>query len=315
MRIFITGMSGFIGGFLAESLVSQGHEVSGSYWKEETLYHVESVKDRVRLFHLDIRDYEQVLGILRKTKPEQIYHLAAQSYPMLSFPESQQTLETNVIGTDNMFRAILELKLGTSIVVAGSSAEYGFVDQREMPVKETHSLKPLHPYGVSKVATELLAYQYAKNFGIDAKTVRIFNTIGPRKQGDVVGDFCQQIVAIEQGKRNPVIRVGNLNTQRGYTDVRDTIRALQLVMEKGDAGEAYNISPPKATSTQYILDHLLTLSTTKVSVEIDKTKLRPSDEPIILGDATKLVEKTKWNPEIPIEKTLEDALNWWRMRR
>lgn len=184
-----------------------------------------------------------------------------------------------------------------------------------MPLTEEHPLKPLHPYGVSKVAQDLLAYQYFVNFGVAAVSVRIFNTTGPGKTGDVCSDFIRRIVQIEKGFSPPVLKVGNINTKRDIMDVRDCVRGLHLALETGEMGQVYNLCGGKAYRISDLLKSMLELSSVKnIRVERDESLLRPSDEAIILGDNSKLCHQTGWQPEIPIEQTLRDTFEYWRAR-
>jgi nucleoside-diphosphate-sugar epimerase len=198
--------------------------------------------------------------------------------------------------------------------VAGSSAIYGYVSEDEVPVKESHPLLPLHPYGVSKVAQELLAYQYFKNFGIWSATARIFNTTGPGKVHDVCADFASQVARIEARRQPNPMLVGNLSPRRDITDVRDQVRGLEATLEKGRPGEAYNLSSAHSVAIQYVLEKLLSLARGKVRARVDQARLRPTDEPIIMGDNAKVVKATGWKPTIPISKTLEDSLDFWRVK-
>ena len=304
MRTLITGAEGFIGGYLSQFLRQQGEEFFGTYYKGGS----------VGLIGCDVRDAEAVDSMIRDIKPERIYHLAAQSLPIISWKEPALTMETNIIGTVNIFESLLRHGLKPRVLVACSSAEYGFVFEEDVPVKEDHSLKPLHPYGVSKVAQDLLAYQYFANFGIPSVRVRIFNTTGPGKTDDVCSDFARRVVSIEKGNSPPIVKVGNLHTRREVIDVRDAVRGLYLALEKGEEGEVYNLSSGRVFQISYLLEIMLSLTKQKVNVEVDQRLLRPSDEPVIMGANAKLREATGWQCVIPLEKTLEDILNYWRQR-
>ncbi len=304
MRTLITGAEGFIGGYLCQFLRQQGEEFFGTYYKGGT----------AGLTRCDVRDAEAVDSIIRDVKPERIYHLAAQSLPTISWKEPALTMETNITGTINIFESLLWHGLKPRMLVACSSAEYGLVSEEDVPVKETHSLKPLHPYGVSKVAQDLLAYQYFANFGIPSVRVRIFNTTGPGKTDDVCSDFARRIVSIEKGNSPPIVKVGNLHTRREVIDVRDAVRGLYLALEKGEEGEVYNLSSERVFQISYLLEVMLSLTKQKLHVEVDQRLLRPSDEPVIMGANAKLREATGWQCVIPLEKTLEDILNYWRQR-
>jgi GDP-4-dehydro-6-deoxy-D-mannose reductase len=312
MRIFITGMSGFIGAHLARRLAGEGHDVWGTYYIKGELRSLKGAGDRVRPVHCDIRDRRVLRKWLARARPERVYHLAAQSFPTVSWEYPALTMETNAGGTINLFESLRWLGQRPRVLVAGSSAIYGFVNPDEVPVREDHPMRPLHPYGVSKVAQEMLAFQYFKNFGARACTARIFNTTGPGKVHDVCADFASQVARIEAGRQKNPMRVGNLEPRRDITDVRDQVRGLEAIMEKGEPGESYNLSSGKAVSIQEVLDQLVALSRTRIVVKVDKKLLRPTDEPIIMGENQKVVRATGWRPEIPMSRTLEDSLEFWR---
>lgn len=312
MRVLITGMSGFIGSHLAAHLAGRGDEVWGTCFVERERAALAHLGRAVRVLRCDVRRRGEVERLLRRSRPERIYHLAAQSFPALSWRRPMLTIETNVGGTVNLFEGIRSLGVGARVLVAGSSAVYGLVREDEVPVAEDHPLRPLHPYGVSKAAQEMLAHQYFKSFGVWAATARIFNTTGPGKIGDVCADFASQVAAIEAGERRGPMRVGNLSARRDITDVRDQVRGLVAVMERGEPGEAYNLSSGRAVSVLELLEALLSLSPAKISYEVDPELLRPSDEPVILGDNSKVRRATGWRPQIPLRRTLEDVLGFWR---
>jgi len=314
MRVFITGMSGFIGSHLASRLVAQGHDVWGTYFVKMEIPALAPVKAKVKLLHCDVRDRGQVTGALRRARPERIYHLAAQSFPTVSWKYPALTVDTNVLGTVNLFEAVKALRLRSRTVVAGSSASYGFVTADEVPVREDHPLRPLHPYGVSKVAQEMLAYQYWKNDGLWANTARIFNTTGPGKVHDVCADFASQVARIEAGRQRNPMRVGNLSPRRDITDVRDQVGGLEAILEKGEPGESYNLCSSRAIAIQEVLDRLVKLARARIEVAVDPGLLRPTDEPVIMGDNTKVSARTGWKPAIGIEKTLADSLDHWRRK-
>jgi GDP-4-dehydro-6-deoxy-D-mannose reductase len=304
-------MTGFIGSHLAEFLLSKDIEVAGTVWDESELKNVETVKDKVKIVNCDIRDEERILQIISDEKPHRIFHLAAQSFPTVSWDEPKRTLDTNVLGTSHVFEAVRKCKLDCVVVVACSSAEYGFVTESEVPVSESHTLLPLHPYGVSKVAQDLLAYQYHQNFAIKTIRARIFNTTGPRKTNDVCSDFTNRIVEIEKGKRKEML-VGNLEPKRDITDVVDVVNALWLLSEKGVMGEAYNICSSKAYRIKDILNMAISLSKVNIQFKVDQNKLRPTDEPIIMGDNAKIKEDCGWVPKMQMEETLGRMLDYWR---
>lgn len=310
--IVVTGATGFIGTHLMRYLLDKERKVVGLYYLEgEKKRFRHFVKEKITLLKCDIRDYNRLYRIIKKYEPCEIYHLAAQSYPTVSYHKPRLTICTNAGGTVNVFECVKKLKLSTKILVAGSSAVYGIVDEKDVPVKEERILKPVHPYGVSKVAQELLAYQYYKNYGIETVVPRIFNTTGPGKVKDVCSDFSSRIARAEK-KGVRYIRVGNLNAKRDITDVRDCVRGLAAVMEHGKSGEVYNLCSSKAYLINDLLEMLLKMSKIKIKPKVDENLLRPVDEKIILGDNTKIKNECNWSPKISIEKTLQDTLDYWR---
>jgi GDP-4-dehydro-6-deoxy-D-mannose reductase len=252
---------------------------------------------------------------LAEIKPDYIFHLAAQSYVLTSWKCPAETLSINAVGQINLFETVLDLDLAPRIQIAGSSEEYGLVLPEETPIKETNPLRPLSPYAVSKVAQDFSAYQYYKSYGLYTVRTRGFNHTGPRR-GDVFicSNFAKQIATIEKYQLPPVLHVGNLEARRDFTDVRDMVRAYWLSLEKGEAGDVYNIGTGKAYSMQEIVDMLCAMSKVNVQTEIDSRRLRPSDVPVLLSDSTKFRQLTGWKPEVPFQKSLEDLLNYWRER-
>ncbi len=311
VKDWVTGAGGFMGDHLVGMLVEKGHEVLATYYRPTTS--IGDIDPRAKIEECDIREREKVKRLLAEFKPERIFHLAAQSYPTVSWNDPSYTIETNVIGTINIFEGIKELRLDCKVLNACSSAEYGFVSQEDVPLGEEHSLRPLHPYGISKVAQELLAYQYFVNFGLKSISLRIFNTTGPRKVNDVCSDFTKRLVEIEKG-RNPEkkLRVGNTKTKRAITDVRDSVRAFQLALDKATIGETYNLSGERVYEVEEIIEILRKLVNFNFEVEVDPNLLRPTDEPIIYGSSEKFKQETGWRQEIPLDRTLGDMLDFWR---
>jgi GDP-4-dehydro-6-deoxy-D-mannose reductase len=210
---------------------------------------------------------------------------------------------------------VRSLGLSSRIQVAGSSEEYGLVDPDELPITESQPLRPLSPYAVSKVSQDMLAYQYHQSYGLDVVRTRGFNHTGPRRGSVFVcSNFAFQIASIELGRQEPVLRVGNLEARRDFTDVRDMVRAYALALEKGKPGEVYNICSGRSVSIQHVLDLLLERTTAKIAVETDPQRLRPSDVPVLEGSAERFHADTGWQPRIPFEQTLADLLDYWRAR-
>ena len=308
-KVLITGAAGFIGKYLVEYFLDKDFEVVGTTHSSKP-YTLSQKKENFRFYTVDIRDEKKVFEIIENEQPDWLYHLAAQSYPTVSWKDPVYTIETNILGTTYIFESVKKLDLNTKIFVACSSAEYGYVPKREAPVSETHLLQPLHPYGVSKVAQDLLAYQYYKNFGIRCTRGRIFNTTGPGKKNDVCSDFAYQIAKIKCKLSKPLIEVGNLEAERDITDVRDMVRAIVMATEKGKDGEVYNLCSMKAYKIKDVLNLMIELSGVDIEVRVKKELLRPTDEPIIMGDNRKLQNDTGWKPQFKLKQTLKDMIDY-----
>lgn len=317
MRALITGITGFAGSHLADYLLAEQSDVEifGTYRWRSRMENIDHLEGKINLLECDLRDAAAVHGVLAEVRPDFIFHLAAQSYVPASWRAPSDTLTTNLIGQTNIFEAVRMLELDPVIQIAGSSEEYGLVLPDEVPIKETNPLRPLSPYAVSKVGQDLLAYQYFRSYGLKTIRTRGFNHTGPRRgEVFVTSNFAKQIASIEAGLREPVIRVGNLDAQRDFTDVRDMVRAYWLAVTKAKHGEVYNLASGKAVTIRELLDQLLALSETKVEVQVDPERLRPSDVEILLGDFSKFKADTGWEPSIPLEQTLRDTLDFWRQK-
>jgi GDP-4-dehydro-6-deoxy-D-mannose reductase len=263
-----------------------------------------------------MRDGHSLVEALKEAEPNYIFHLAAQSFVPMSWRAPSDTMETNAVGTIHLLEAIRKLEIDPAVQIAGSSEEYGLVYPDEVPIKETNPLRPLSPYGVSKVAQDKLGFQYHRSYGMKIVVTRSFNHTGPRRgEVFVTSNFAKQIVEIEKGIRKPVIYVGNLDAQRDFSDVRDVIRAYWLSLQKCEFGECYNICSGKPRVIKDVLDILLEKSKTKdIRIENDPLRMRPSDVEILHGDCNKIMEQAGWKPEIPFEKTMSDLLAYWRER-
>src|SRR3989442_4628015 len=316
MRVLITGITGFVGSPLAEYALSQGAEVFGSSrWRSKT-ENIEHIRDKITLVECDLRDLSSVHYLLEVTSPDRIYDLAAEIFVHASWHMPAETLNTNTISQVNLLEAI-HARRGNAprFLVIGSSEEYGLVYDDELPIEETNPLRPLSPYAVSKVAQDLMGYQYFKSYGLPIVRARAFNHEGPRR-GDVfvTSNFARQIAEIEAGGREPTILVGNLKAVRDYTDVRDIVRGYWLLLGRGEPGEVYNLCSGRGWAIQEILDFLLGESiNTSIAVREDPARLRPSDVPVLIGDCSRLTA-LGWKPRIPFEQTLRDLLGYWRER-
>ncbi|SVA72957.1 uncharacterized protein METZ01_LOCUS125811 [marine metagenome] len=317
MKILITGVTGFVGSHLAEYCLSldQQVEVIGTCRWRSRRENIEHLEDAINLYECDLRDASSVKTLLADIQPERIFHLAAQSYVPSSWNSPGETITTNVIGQLNIFEAMRETNSTASIQIAGSSEEYGLVHPEEAPITEENPLRPLSPYAVSKVAQDMLAYQYFQSYGLRVVRTRAFNHTGPRR-GDVfvTSNFAKQIAEIEAGQRPPVIHVGDLNPKRDFTDVRDIVRAYWLSLEHCNLGEVYNVASGKAYRIKEVLEILLDNSGQDIEVVEDPERLRPSDVPLLLGDNSRFCKATGWAPEIPFEETAKDLLDYWRER-
>ena len=316
MRVLITGITGFAGSHLAEYCLGRSDvEVFGTARWRSRMDNVQHITDQITLLDCDLKDSVAVRHCLLEVRPDYIFHLAAQSFVPTSWKAPVETMMTNIVGQINIFEAMRELKLESRVQLACSSEEYGMVYEDEIPIKETNPLRPLSPYGVSKVAQDLLGYQYHESYGLFTVRTRGFNHTGPRR-GDVFvsSNFARQIAIIEKKKQEPVLQVGNLEARRDFTDVRDMIRGYWLALEKGEPGEVYNIGSGTDVTIQKMLDILLGFSSIEIKVEQVADRMRPSDVEVLCADNTKFCSMSGWKPEIPFEKTLEDLLNYWRER-
>ncbi|MEN9979579.1 MAG: GDP-mannose 4,6-dehydratase [candidate division WOR-3 bacterium] len=316
MKYLITGITGFAGSHLAEYLLNLGNgEVHGTIrWRSRT-ENIDHLRDRIQLHDCDLRDSYSVNRLIASVKPDRIYHLAAQSFVPMSWAAPAETFVTNVIAQINLFEAVRAAGCDCRIQIACSSEEYGLVLPDEVPIKETNPLRPLSPYAVSKVAQDLMGYQYHQSYKLFIIRTRGFNHTGPRRgHVFVTSNFARQIAEMEKGRREPVLHVGNLDAVRDFTDVRDTVRAYYLILEKGVPGEVYNVATGRGYRIAEVVDILRSHARVKFEVRQDPGRMRPSDVQLLIGDATRLRTATGWEPQIPFEQTLSDLLNYWRER-
>jgi len=317
MKVLITGITGFAGSHLADFILSQHKDVKvyGFLRWRSRRDNIDHILDKINLYEADLKDIVSLKKALSQIKPDRIFHLAAQSFVPTSWNCPAETFSINAIGEINLFEAVISLGINPRIQIAGSSEEYGLVHPDEVPMKEDNHLRPLSPYAVSKVAQDLLAYQYFKSYGLHTVRTRGFNHTGPRR-GDVFicSNFAKQIAMIEKNKQEPVMYVGNLDAKRDFTDVRDMVRAYWLSLEKGKKGDVYNIGTGKTYRIQEILDRLLSLTEDDIEIKVDPRRLRPSDVPVLLSDSTKFRKISGWEPKIPFSQSLKDLLDFWRER-
>ena len=313
MKALVTGITRFVGSHMAEYLLSKNVEVIGTFRQRSRMDHIRHLAGSVRLVECELRDAHSVDKLIRDTKPDLIFHLAAQSFVPSSWISPADTIFNNVIGQLNILEAVRRAGFDCKIHIACSSEQYGRVEPDEVPIRETNPMRPLSPYAVSKVAQEMLGRQYYWSYGLHVVTTRAFNHTGPRRgEQFVTSNFAKQIAEIEKGIRPPVLYVGNLRARRDFSDVRDVVRAYWLALEKGDPGDPYNIASGTCISIEEMLGLLLSMSRANIEVKVDPERLKPSDVPLLHGDYGKFHRKTGWKPEIPFERTLEDLLAYWR---
>jgi GDP-4-dehydro-6-deoxy-D-mannose reductase len=313
----ITGITGFAGSHLADYLLEKHPEVEvhGTYRWRSRMDNIEHLGETLHLVECELRDPSSVRWAVEKARPDVVFHLAAQSFVPSSWSAPGDTVLSNLSGQINLFEAIRSLELDPVVQIACSSEQYGMVLPEETPIRETNPLRPLSPYAVSKVGQDFLGYQYFMSYGLKVVRTRGFNHTGPRR-GDVfvTSNFARQIARIELGLAPAVIRVGNLDAVRDFTDVRDMVRAYWLAVTQGKPGEVYNIATGHGMTIRELLDQLVALAKVEVKVETDPARLRPSDVEILIGDASKFRADTGWEPQVPFTKTLEDTLDFWRQR-
>jgi len=315
IKVLITGIAGFIGSHFTDFLLTKKNvKLYGIERKGAKTSNIDQTKRQLDLYEeCDIRNISSFKKTLAKIKPDFIIHLAALSAPLVSSKAPVDTAETNIIGQINLLEAVRELNIDPKIVIAGSCQEYGFVKKNEIPIKESQALAPLNMYALTKMAQDLLGYQYHKSYGMKIIRTRPFHTTGPRRsKGFVCSSLARQIALIEKNKQKPVISVGNLNIKRDFTDVRDMVRAYWFIMQKGKAGEVYNISSGRAYSIRRILAILLALTEKRIKIKVDSERIRDNDVPLFVGDCSKLRKLTGWKSKIGLDETLEDLLNYWR---
>jgi len=317
MKALITGVTGFAGSYLAEDLLARpGVEVFG--WKRwnSPLDNLATVLDRVTLFDVDIADPYAVRRGLEEVRPDRIFHLAALSYVPASFRSPHDAVRVNALGTLALLEAVRGSGLDPLVHVCSSSEVYGQVPEDELPIHEGTPLRPHSPYGVSKVAEDLLAYQYHVTYGLRVVRSRAFTHVGPRGRDlTAMPAFARQIAELELGvRKDQVIRVGNVDSMRTFADVRDIAAAYWLLTEHGTVGEPYNIAGRHTCTIGEMLDALLAMSNLRPRIEVDPSLLRPSDVTRQVADASKFRRATGWEPHVPFDRTLREVLDYWRAR-
>ena len=310
-RALIIGAAGFVGNYLIDYLAVKGvNEIHATKLPVE-----EYTSDKATIHELDILDKDSIVSLLYEVRPTHIFHLAAQSSVGVAWTKPGLTIDVKIKGCVNVLDAVRELYYKPRILLVGSGEEYGHIKEEEAPISEDNHIRPGNIYAATKACQNMIGSIYAKAYDMELVQVRAFNHIGPGQASlFVVSDFCKQVAEIEKGLREPVLRVGNLNAKRDFTDVRDVVKAYYLLAQKGKNGETYNVGSGHAVLIRDILTEIISKSTCTISVEIDQNKVRPVDVPIIEANIRKIYEQTQWKPEISISNTIEDTLSFWRER-
>ena len=310
-KALIIGAAGFVGGYLLRHLREErGCDVVVTKLPGEVLDAADA-----KVCELNILDKESIIELLFAERPDEVYHLAAQSSVSVAWKNPQLTVDVNVKGAVNLLEALRELYFKPRVLLMGSGEEYGHIKPGATPIDEETLLDPGNIYAATKACQNMLGRIYSRAYDLELIMVRAFNHIGPGQAPIfVVSDFCKQAVEIEKGLREPVMRVGNLSARRDFTDVRDVVRAYGLLAEHGAAGQTYNVGSGHAVEIREILQTIIERCGAEIKVETDPAKIRPVDVPVIEADITKLREATGWEPQIPLERTIDEVLAYWRER-
>lgn len=304
----VIGAAGFVGSYLVEEMRACGMEAYATKLPHEKLDGVDAA-----VYDLDIMDKEAIVSLLFEIRPDYIFHLAAQSSVGLAWKNPSLTIDVNIKGSINVMDAVRELFYKPRVLLIGSGEEYGHIRPGETPITEDNLLRPGNIYAATKACQNMIGSIYSKAYDLELMMVRAFNHIGPGQAPMfVVSDFCKQVAEIEKGLREPIMKVGNLAAKRDFTDVRDVVKAYVKLIQTGEAGETYNVGSGNAKAIQEILNLIVSMSDSEVKVEIDPNKIRPVDVPIIEADITKIHELTGWKPEITLEQTIQETLDYWR---
>lgn len=304
----VIGAAGFVGNYLLQEMHDSGMECYAT-----KLAHEKFENANAKVYDLDIMNKDDIVALLMEVRPDYIFHLAAQSSVGLAWKNPGLTVDVNIKGSLNVMDAIRELYYKPKVLLIGSGEEYGHIRPGETPITEMNLLRPGNIYAATKACQNMIGNIYAKAYDMDLMMVRAFNHIGPGQAPMfVVSDFCKQVAEIEKGLREPVMKVGNLAAKRDFTDVRDVVKAYVKLIQAGVSGETYNVGSGDARAIQDILDTIVSMSDCDIRVEIDPNKLRPVDVPIIEADITKLNQLTGWKPEISLEQTIRETLDYWR---
>ena len=312
MKILITGVTGFAGGYLSAHIAEVAPDAET--WGLVLPSDPGVPPDHVKVVYGNLTELQSLTGTLEQVRPDLIFHLAAASSVASSWERPDQAFQVNLVGTVNLFEALRQLDARPRVVVASSAEVYGLVPLNKQPITERQPLRPLSPYGSSKAAQDLVAAQYFDTRQLPCVRLRLFHHTGPRRpENFVASSFARQIARIECGLEDPVVAVGNLEAVRDITDVRDIARAYWLAATAARAGEAYNVCSGNGIFIRSLLEQLLAFSDHRIEIRPDLNRMRAVDIPHLVGDHSRFTADTGWNPEIPLETTLRDLLDWWRI--
>lgn len=320
IKSLITGIGGFVASHLADLILEKEEEVYGTYRWAEDLAKIEHIKNKIKLIPCDLLDLSACIRAIKESKPDYIFHLAAQSYVSDSYSNPIGTIQANTVGTVNLLESIRIIKKESPgydpiVHICSTSEVYGLVKEEDLPIKENQSLNPGNPYAVGKLGGDMAALVYWTNFGIKTIRTRAFTHTGPRRtMMSAECNFAKQIALIEKGEQEPIIHHGNLDSVRTWTDVRDMTEAYYLLVRKCKPGEVYNISGNTVKTIGEMLDYLISLSPMKDRIKKvqDPGLMRPHDVSLQIADCSKFKNETGWEPKIPFGQTMQDLLNWWR---
>lgn len=315
MRVLITGVTGFVAGHLLAELRRHDPTVElwGLAWGGYDRASLEGAAPGIRLIEADLVDPPSIPPVLAEARPDAVYHLAAASSVARSWDNAARSLEINAVGTAHLFEAILRAGLDPVVLVASTAEIYGRVEAADGPVAETSPVAPMSPYGTSKAAQDWLAAQFHHGRGLATVRVRFFHLTGPgRPPHFVASSFARQIARIELGLEPPRLAVGNLDSVRDFTDVRDAVRACRLACDRRHAGEVFNVCTGHGVAVAEVVETLLGLTDHDIEVEVDSARVRPSDIPWLVGNPSRIQAATGWRPESSLRQTLADLLQWWR---
>jgi len=308
-KVLITGMSGFVGSHLAECLLGKDYELHG------TVFGSGNEIMGAKAYPVDLTKFEAINELISKLRPDLVFHLAALSSPSASFNDGNQTLTNNITAQANLLNALVKNQVKARVLIVGTAEEYGKIEEQNLPTDEACPLRPMSPYAVSKIAQDFMGLQYWLSYGLECVRVRPFNHVGERQApAFVLPAFAQQVAMIEAGKQAPVISVGNLSATRDFTDVKDMVKAYELALIHGIAGEVYNLGSENEVAISDLLQIMLDKSKVKIQVEQDQNRMQKSDVPRMKANSQKFYQLTGWKPMIKLPETIDRVLDYWRQQ-